>query len=400
MFIPLGTDRSLKRPTVVTYWLIGLNVLIFVLGAIMERSSPRTHESVQAMLWLDPNSFHWWGLFTYQFLHGGLMHLLGNMIFLYVFGGNVEDRFGRAWFLIFYLLGGAVAGGAHCLFERPVLTVGGVSLLPPVIGASGSIAAVTGAYIVFFPRTMVRVLSLIIIIGTFYLPAWWLILAAIIKDLFMHGFGGDSGVALVAHIGGYAFGIGVSLALLATRILPREDFDLFSLARHAHRRREFRELTSRGASAWRADAARAGADPRSPRHKASEKDAPDARMMEHRARIARLLGEEKIADAASEYLRLLDQTGDAVLGRDAQAAIGNHFYISAQWPHASTTYELFIRRYPADREAPAIKLLLALINTRYLNDPVRAAALLREIDQAPLDEQHRALARTLLEELG
>lgn len=398
MILPYGTDRPLKRPTVVTYWLIGINVAIHLAGAILERTSPGTFESMHARFSLDPNHFHWWGLFTYQFLHAGLMHLLGNMIFLYVFGGNVEDKFGRWWFLLFYLVGGAAAGASHCLFEPAIARQGDLSVYPGVIGASGAIAAVTGAYIVFFPRTTVRVLCLIFIIGTFHLPAWWLILGAIVKDLFTQGLSGGQGVALTAHLGGYAFGIGVSLGLLAFKILPREDFDLFTMARQAKRRREFKELTSAGSSPWRSDAA-APAKTRA-RH-AAQLEA-EQKIVEQRAEVLRLIAGEKLDEACAAYIRLLDQPGasDATLPRDAQAAIGNHLYGTRQWPHAAVTYELFIKRFPTDREAPGIRLLLALISTRFLNDPVRGHALLKELDGVSLSDDQRALASVLRAELG
>lgn len=399
MILPYGTDRPLKRPTVVTYWLIGINFAVHLAGAILERTAPGTFELMHARFSLDPNHFHWWGLFTYQFLHAGLMHLLGNMLFLYVFGGNVEDKFGRWWFLVFYLVGGAAAGASHCLFEPAIAQHGDMSVYPGVIGASGAIAAVTGAYIVFFPRTTVRVLCLIFIIGTFHLPAWWLILGAIAKDLFTQGLSGGQGVALTAHLGGYAFGIGVSLGLLGFKLVPREDFDLFTMARQAKRRREFKELTSAGSSPWRADVAVASSKTRS--RQAAQQEAEQA-MMEQRGQVLRHLADERLAEASAAYLQLLDRPGgsDATLPRDAQAAIGNHFYSTAQWPHAAVTYELFARRFPTDRETPGIKLLLALINTRYLNDPVRAGALLKELEGAALSEDHRALVGVLRSELG
>lgn len=397
MLIPFGTDRPLKRPTVATYWLIGINVAVYLCGAAMMRLAPERFDALYSILALDPNDFRWWQPFSYQFLHAGLMHLLGNMLFLFVFGGNVEDKFGRWWFLLFYLLGGAAAGGAHCLFEPPLPESGALRIIPGAVGASGSIAAVTGAYMVFFPRTTVRVLCLIYIIGTFNIPAWWLILGAIVKDLFSQGFAGGQGVALIAHLGGYAFGIGASLIALAAKWLPREDFDLFTTVRQALRRREFKELTSAGASPWRSDAAAAPAKTRprdSARHDAEQ------RTTEQRSLVLRLIAEERLEDAASAYITLLDHAAEAVLHRDAQAALGNHFYITSQWHHAAVTYELFVKRYPADREAADIKLLLALVNTRYLNDPVRAKALLREIEGAAMNEQHRALAAALKEELG
>lgn len=389
MLIPFGTDRPLRRPTVVTYWLIGLNVAVFAGGAILRRLNPELFESLRSMLWLDPRGFHWWGLFSYQFLHAGFWHVFFNMLFLYVFGGNVEDKFGRLKFLLFYLIGGASAGGAHMLFEKA-----------PVVGASGAIAAVTGAYMVLFPRTMVRVISLIIVIGTFHIPAWWLILAAIVKDLFMQGMGGGTGVAFAAHLGGYAFGITLSLALLAFKVVPREPFDLFSIGKQAYRRREFRELTSAGRSPWRSDAAGAAAEQARTGRNARLKAEREKRVAELRGEIARLLASERMGEAASAYLRLLEEDCEATLSRDAQAAVGNHLHASGQWHHAAAVYELFLKRYPRDREADAIRLLLAVINARYLNDPIKAKSLLSEVRGTAVGQVQRELVETLTRELA
>src|SRR5262249_20133954 len=145
--------------------------------------------------------FRPWTLVTHAFLHAGWLHLLGNMVFLWVFGPNVEDRFTRIGVLIFYLVGGAAAGGAHALLEAS-----------PALGAGGAIAAVTGAYIVLFPRTLIKCIVFLIIIGIFQIPAWIFIVLAIAKDMVWVGLPTDN-VARFAHLGGYAFGMMVSLFL-------------------------------------------------------------------------------------------------------------------------------------------------------------------------------------------
>jgi membrane associated rhomboid family serine protease len=143
-------------------------------------------------------------LFTSQFLHGGWLHLLGNMLYLWIFGNNVEDRFGRIGFLVFYLFGGALAGLSQVVID-PASTV-------PTIGASGAIAATLGAYFVLFPRA--RVTSLVFL-GFFYqlidVPAiivlgFWFVLQ-LIDGLVQFGAIQDSGdVAFYAHIGGFVAG--------------------------------------------------------------------------------------------------------------------------------------------------------------------------------------------------
>jgi membrane associated rhomboid family serine protease len=143
-------------------------------------------------------------LVTSLFLHGSWLHLLGNMLYLWIFGNNVEDRFGRAGFLGFYLLGGALAGLSQVAID-PTSTV-------PTIGASGAIAATLGAYFVIFPRA--RVTSLVFL-GFFYqlidVPAiivlgFWFVLQLIDGLTALGVIQSGGGVAFFAHIGGFVVG--------------------------------------------------------------------------------------------------------------------------------------------------------------------------------------------------
>ena len=151
-------------------------------------------------------------LLTSQFLHGGWLHLLGNLLYLWIFGNNVEDRLGRVGFLLFYLTGGVLAGLAQVAIDPGSTT--------PTIGASGAIAATLGAYLVFFPGA--RVTSLVFL-GFFYqlvkIPAaivlgFWFVLQ-LVDGIGSLGVTRGGGVAFFAHIGGFVFG--ASLAWVLTR---------------------------------------------------------------------------------------------------------------------------------------------------------------------------------------
>jgi rhomboid family protein len=144
-------------------------------------------------------------LFTSQFLHGGWLHILGNMLYLWIFGNNVEDAFGRLRFLAFYLAGGAMAGLAQ------------VAITPksdiPTIGASGAIAAILGAYVVLYPRARI---SSLVFLGFFYqlidVPAvlvliFWFVLQLIDGLASLGVTDVTGGVAVFAHIGGFVFGV-------------------------------------------------------------------------------------------------------------------------------------------------------------------------------------------------
>ena len=153
-----------------------------------------------------------WGWFTHMFLHAGLLHLGGNMLFLWIFGDNLEDQMGHLGFLLFYLSSGLVAAGAQVLAE-PFLGV-------PMVGASGAIAGVMGGYLLMFPRARVDVVAIIIIfIKMFTIPAWVMLAVWFAVQLFS-GYamiGGDSGVAYWAHAGGFVAGMVLALPLFLRR---------------------------------------------------------------------------------------------------------------------------------------------------------------------------------------
>ena len=158
-------------------------------------------------------------LVTSMFLHGGFMHLLGNMWFLWIFGDNVEDELGHAKFLLFYLACGVLATLAHFAAEP--------SSAVPLVGASGAIAGVMGAYLMRFPRSRVVVLlPLLVIWTTVRLPAFVMLLYWFGIQIF-EGMVDSSGagVAWWAHVGG--FGVGAALALYLTRGRPRRSFQYY-----------------------------------------------------------------------------------------------------------------------------------------------------------------------------
>jgi membrane associated rhomboid family serine protease len=218
--IPLRDRNPTRRTPVVTWALIGASVAAFVLelsvtasggdqaledffrqwAAIpveITRSLEAGRYGSQAML----------GILTSMFLHGGWLHLLGNMLFLWIFGNNVEDRLGPIAFLLFYLLGGVAAVSAQVLID-PRSDI-------PLVGASGAIAAALGAYIVLFPGA--RILALVFL-GFFYqlleVPAiivlgFWFALQLLNGVAAFGAETAQGGVAFFAHIGGFVFGLAV-----------------------------------------------------------------------------------------------------------------------------------------------------------------------------------------------
>ena len=152
----------------------------------------------------------WTPFVTSMFLHGGLAHFAGNMIFLWIFGDNVEDRLGHAGYALFYLAGGIAAAGTHVL-ASPDSTV-------PTLGASGAIAAVMGAYMLLYPGAQIETLVVVFVFvrivsvpAFFWLGLWFLF--QVLSGTAGARAGGEGGVAWFAHIGGFAFGAAVVLLL-------------------------------------------------------------------------------------------------------------------------------------------------------------------------------------------
>ena len=137
-------------------------------------------------------------VFTSMFLHGGFLHLLGNMLYLWIFGGNVEDSMGRKRFVVFYLLAGVVAAAFQFLYD-PMSDV-------PIVGASGAVSGILGAYLVLFPFAKVKTMLFILIFIKFVeLPAILLLTVWFILQVIFSYYG--DGVAWYAHIGGFVFGL-------------------------------------------------------------------------------------------------------------------------------------------------------------------------------------------------
>ena len=207
---PIGDDDTSRRTVpVVTYALIALNVIFFFVE--LSGGEPFIeHWAVVPRRLLANPAGDFPTIFTSMFMHAGWLHLGGNMLYLWIFGDNVEDSFGHVKFLIFYLLCGIAATLAQLAFST------GSDV--PNLGASGAIAGVLGSYILLFPRGQVKVLMGQ---GVIPMPALVVIGIWILLQL-VSGIGSISasaqtgGVAYMAHIGGFAAGIVLTLILRAT----------------------------------------------------------------------------------------------------------------------------------------------------------------------------------------
>lgn len=209
--IPLKDNIPTLKYPYMTVGIIALNVVVFIITYVLGLGDSPFFLRMS----LIPYNFITLGritdsspllagasLFTSQFIHGGFLHIGGNMLFLWIFGNNVEDKLGSFKFIVFYLLCGAIAGISQ-IIPDPASRV-------PMIGASGAIAGVMGAYLLEFPRA--RVLTLIWIlffIRLIWLPAFFIILYWIALQVFFQLTAGNQmgGVAYMAHIGGFIAGL-------------------------------------------------------------------------------------------------------------------------------------------------------------------------------------------------
>ena len=210
MFPIRDHNPSLTTPYV-TRGLIIVNIVMFLLtmpwaGGMVNLWSELALYPIAIM-----QGSYLWGLITHMFLHAGIMHIAGNMLFLWIFGDNLEDQMGHVVFLLFYLACGLLAAAAQIAMD-PWSDV-------PMVGASGAIAGVMGGYLLMFPKARVDVVAIIIVfIRIFTIPAWVMLSVWIGLQLVMGALAsGDEGVAYWAHNGGFLAGIILTLPLFWRR---------------------------------------------------------------------------------------------------------------------------------------------------------------------------------------
>jgi hypothetical protein len=273
------------------------------------------------------------------------------MLFLWIFGRAVEDRLGSVWFAIFYVFGAIVAALGEW-FISPA----------PMIGASGAVAAATGAFAALCPRSRVRVLFFFTIIE---IPGIVLVLIFVGLDLF--GQLGQSvsstsrgGIAYSAHLFGYAFGMLTMLALLGSGILKRTEFDLFFIMKQMKRRREMRAAVNQSRSPWVKDVSTLS--------------------------VATPQASTDVLRAGTPMRR---QLSDADAKRELHDA-GTR-WSRGEFPAAANAWERFAQRFPSHPDSDGALLLAAVTYARKLNDPTRA----RELAQRLVDRVPTATIETL-----
>jgi len=237
---PYKDENPTEKPAVITVAIILANVLAFILvqgagaevplarsicnyglipGEILQRARPGTGiELAPGIVCVVDAVPNYWTVLTSMFMHGGWFHLIGNMVFLWVFGNNIEDAMGHGKFLIFYLLCGIAAAASQTLLSSHSVI--------PMVGASGAISGVLGAYILLYPRVPVHTLIILpIYITTVRLPAYVMLgywaLLQIVSGLAGLGDIEKGGVAFFAHVGGFATGLVLVRLFASEEVLRR-----------------------------------------------------------------------------------------------------------------------------------------------------------------------------------
>ncbi len=358
MFLPIRTNVVPRRTPYVNYALIVLNIAIFMAEFGVD---PRVGQ-VGFRPWvghfvLVPRVSPWWTFVTYAFLHHDFWHILFNMFFLHLFGRNVNDKLGHWGYLVFYIFG-AVAGG----LGQAALHV---STPAPTLGASGAVAAVIGAYLVLFPQTLLTIVYWFFFIGTIELPALYFIaLKMILLDNVLSR--GQGSIAYDAHLAGYGFGIGVTLILLATRLVGSSSYDLWAMLKRWNRRRHYRDVVAGGYDPFTGTAARKPVVAAEVKKTVAQVQA-EAEVRELRTAISQRIMERNLTEAANLYVELMKVDSGQLLPRQYLLDIANQLASDHRPAEAAWAYEQFLTHYGTYEHAEQVELMLGILYARYLH---------------------------------
>ncbi len=400
MLLPIRTDAPQRRVPYVNHGLVALNVLIFILTDGIGGMGGGFGEDIKRRFAIDPTQLELTQFFTYQFLHGDLMHLFGNMIFLWVFGNSVNSKMGHLPYLLFYLGAGVFAGMGFAS-----------SSIGWCIGASGAIAGVTTAYLALYPHSQVTTIYWFLFIGVWHIKALYLIVFKIIvfDNLLMPSLSGGGEfdqVAYSAHLAGYAFGFAVSLLLLLIRALPRDQYDILALMKRYYQRGRFKAAMADPTAQARATFGRVARPvaTRTGRPVAVPISPADEEVIRIRAEVSELVAKGDYTGAADRYEELVSRDPSQCLPRRAMLAVANQLMTLGRYPQAAAAYEKHLKVYPTETDALQIKFMLGLIYAKYLEQHEEAETLLTECADRLTDPQQKAQAAqwlsTVLAALG
>jgi hypothetical protein len=292
------------------------------------------------------------------------MHIIGNMFFLYLFGNNVNDRLGHVGYLCLYLAGAVFSAVGHTLVSAT-----------PVLGASGAIAAVIGAYLVLFPQSLIAVFYwFFYLIDTIEIPALYFIgFKLIFWDNVLER--SIPNVAYEAHLAGYAFGISAMLIMLTTGLLAGTGFDLWSMTKQWNRRRRYRDVTADGFDPFtgptptkQIEVEDVTKPPRGePVEPVNKQKMQKIELL--RSDIAGQMSQRNLSAAAESYLQLIALDSEQILPPRYLLDIANHLTSASRHADAAKAYEQFLAHYDNYEYIEQVQLMLGLLYSRYLDNP-------------------------------
>jgi hypothetical protein len=286
------------------------------------------------------------------------MHIIGNMFFLYLFGNNVNDKLGHIGYLCFYLAGAVFSGIGHTIFNY--------SSTVPTLGASGAIAAVTGAYLVLFPQTLITVLWIFYFIGTTEVPAlYFIVFKMILIDNLIVRY--TPHVAYDAHLAGYTFGIASILGLLAAGLISVSNFDLWAMVKRWNRRRRYYDVVSSGYDPFTGEAKTKRIEAREIKTAVPRQN--EEKINQLRSEVSARIAQRNLASAAGLYLELMALDSQQILPRQHLLDIANQLASDSKSAEAACAYEQFLTHYSSYEYAEQVELMLGILYSRYLDKP-------------------------------
>jgi membrane associated rhomboid family serine protease len=376
MLLPIGDDALTRRTPVVNFGIIAVNVIVFALVNVFPKDAATMRVITEHGLVpgdLKPHTF-----LTCMFLHGGWMHIIGNMWFLWVFGACLENRLGHFGYAVFYLVAGAGASAFYLLLTPRTLI--------PCVGASGAIFGVVAAYAVLYPRNKIKMFYWIwwVWFGTFHIGAVWIIgfwfLEQIGLYLLMSELGGMGGVAYAAHLGGGI--VGGLIAVGVRSWLPEppvaEDWES-----QAHRVPD----------GWSPNLATASpltpAIPPSigPIHEGPE---PDTEGLDDVTK-ALIAGDDE--SALELYRQHASCRPGISMAPGTQAAVADLLFARAEFEDSLEAYRTYLDAHPAGPDAPTAKYRTAVILSRRMDRLEEAGKLFLQVVMEHPDPEVVAIAR-------
>jgi membrane associated rhomboid family serine protease len=389
--LPIATSIKPKQTPYMNYFIIAANVVVFLLSMHLVLD-PRTGKSVLDLRpWAEPFMLlsdypSIWQFVTYAFLHGGLMHIIGNMFFLYMFGNNVNDKLGHIGYLCFYLGGAVFSGIGYTLISSN-----------PILGASGAVAAVTGAYLVLFPKTLVTVVYWFIFIDTVEIRAMYFIAFKLIFWDNILAADPNQNIAYNAHLAGYAFGILAIMGLLSVGLIDGGYNDLWYMIRQWNRRRGFRDAVSDGYDPHQPNTARKTVS--SHVEETPAVSPQQQQVIDFRSRISGAMNSRNPNQAAALYLELMEIDPPQILPRQLQLDIANQLMAEGKWQPSADAYQKFLAQYSSYEHAEQVHLMLGLLYGRYLNQPQEAMEHLNKAKDKLSDADQKTMCQQEIDRL-